>query len=46
MVGMDFFISQKKYTNAQRAKILDEQLVDPSIAHEVKALLDKYKVKY
>lgn len=46
LVGMDFFISQKKYTNVQRKKILDERLVDPSIAHEVKTMLDKHGVKY
>ena len=46
LVGMDFFISQKKYTNAQRAKILDEQLVDPTVARDVKVMLDRYKVKY
>lgn len=46
MVGMDFFISQKKYTNADRDKILDKRLVDPSIATEVKAMLDANGLKY
>jgi len=46
MVGMDFFISQKKYTQADRSKILDNNLVDPSVAVEVKAMLDKLGLKY
>jgi sulfonate transport system substrate-binding protein len=46
LVGMDFFISQKKYTNVQRSKILDEKMVDPSIAREVKEMLDKLRIKY
>lgn len=46
MVGMDFFISQKKYTQADRNKILDNKLVDPSIATEVKAMLDRLGLKY
>lgn len=32
MVGLDFFISQGTYTQAQRDKILDNHLVDPTIA--------------
>jgi len=46
MVGMDFFISQKRYTPADRDKILDNRLVDPSITLEVKAMLDKDGLKY
>lgn len=32
LVGLDFFISQGTYTAAQRDKILDNHLVDPTIA--------------
>jgi ABC-type nitrate/sulfonate/bicarbonate transport system substrate-binding protein len=46
LVGLDFFISQKKFTDAQRNKILDEKLVDPSLALDVKAMLDKQGIKY
>lgn len=46
MVGMDFFISQKKYTEADRNKILDNRLVDPTVAQDVKAMLDKLGLKY
>jgi hypothetical protein len=43
---MDFFVSQNKYTVADRNKILDGKLVDPSIALEVKDMLDKAGLKY
>lgn len=39
LVGMDFFISQEKYKAEDRNKILDERLVDPSIAQEVKTMM-------
>lgn len=46
LVGLDFFISQGKYTNEERTKFLDEQLIDPSVAVGVKDMLDKLGIKY
>lgn len=46
LVGMDFFISQKKYTDADRNRILDGRLVDPSVAADVKAMLTRSGIKY
>jgi sulfonate transport system substrate-binding protein len=46
LVGLDFFISQGKYTNEERTKFLDEQLIDPSIALGVKDMLDKLGISY
>lgn len=41
LVGLDFFISEGKYTNADREKYLDEQRIDPSVALAAKELLGK-----
>ncbi len=41
LVGMDFFISQGKYTAEQRTQMLDNQMIDPSIATEVKAMFEE-----
>lgn len=38
LVGMDFFITQNRYKPEDRNKILDAQLVDNSIAKEVKEM--------
>jgi ABC-type nitrate/sulfonate/bicarbonate transport system substrate-binding protein len=46
LVGLDFFISQQKYKPEDRVRMLDERLVDPSIAQEVKAMLDAAGLKY
>lgn len=46
LVGMDFFISQNKYTPADRNKILDNGNVDPVIALEVKKMLEEYDINY
>lgn len=46
MVGMDFFISQQKYKPEDRNKILDNNLIDPSIAQDVKKMLDEQGIKY
>jgi len=35
---LDFFIGRDKYTAADRTRILDETLVDPSIAQEAKEM--------
>lgn len=41
LVGLDFFISEGKYTNDDRTKYLDEQRIDPSVALAAKELLGK-----
>lgn len=46
LVGLDFFISQEKYKPEDRVRMLDEQMIDPSIAKEVKAMLDAAGLKY
>ena len=38
LVGMDFFISQGKYTNDQRSLILDDGLIDGSVAKAVQEM--------
>lgn len=40
---MEFYISQKKYTNDDRNKILDQNLIDPEIAREAQKLLATVK---
>ena len=46
MVGLDFFISQGNYKAEERTKFLDENLIDPSVALGVKAMLDNLKLAY
>ncbi len=46
LVGLDFFISQGIYTIEDRNRILDDGLVDPSIALGVKDMLDKLGISY
>jgi len=46
LVGMDFFVSQNKYTAADRNKILDNKLVDPTVMQDIKAMLDKLGLEY
>ena len=46
LVGMDFFVSQNKYTPEDRNKILDGRNVSPVIALEVKKMLERADVKY
>lgn len=41
LVGMDFFISQNKYTRADRDKILDKRMVDPVIALAVQKMIEQ-----
>lgn len=41
LVGLDFFISEGKYTNEDRERYLDEQRIDPSVALAAKELLGK-----
>lgn len=41
LIGLDFFISEGKYTNEDRARYLDENRIDPSVAMAVKDLLGK-----
>lgn len=41
LVGLDFFISEGKYTNEDRTRYLDEQRIDPSVALAAKELLGK-----
>ena len=41
LVGLDFFISEGKYSNEDRTRYLDDQRVDPSVAMKVKELLGK-----
>jgi hypothetical protein len=46
MIGFDFFISQGNYTVEQRTQFLDNNLIDPSVAQGVKAMLDEREIKY
>lgn len=46
LVGLDFFISQKSYKPEDRVRLLDGQMVDPSIAKDVKSMLDAAGLKY
>lgn len=46
LVGFDFFISQGKYTAEDRQNVLDKKLIDPSIALEVKTMLDDLGINY
>jgi hypothetical protein len=46
LVGLDFFISQGNYKVEERTKFLDNNLIDPSVALGVKAMLDKQGIKY
>lgn len=46
LVGLDFFISQGNYTVEERTKFLDNNLIDPSVAQGVKAMLDNLKIQY
>lgn len=41
LVGLDFFISEGKYTNEDRTRYLDDCRVDPSVAQGVAELLGK-----
>jgi ABC-type nitrate/sulfonate/bicarbonate transport system substrate-binding protein len=41
LVGLDFFISEGKYTNEDRTRFLDDQRIDPSVALAAKELLGK-----
>lgn len=41
LIGLDFFISEGKYTNEDRARYLDDQRIDPSAAIAAKELLGK-----
>lgn len=41
LVGLDFFISEGKYSNADRTRYLDDKRVDPSVAMAVKDMLRK-----
>jgi len=38
--GIDFYISQKKYSENDKKKILDGRLIDPSIAEEAKKVME------
>ncbi|MGX8710164.1 ABC transporter substrate-binding protein [Caproiciproducens sp. R1] len=40
LVTMDFFVKQGKYKAEDRVKLLDDGLIDPSIAKEAKALVE------
>lgn len=40
LVTMDFFVKQGKYKAEDRVKLLDDGLIDPSIAKEAKALME------
>jgi sulfonate transport system substrate-binding protein len=46
LIGLDFFISQGNYKVEERTKFLDENLIDPSVAQGVKAMLDELKLAY
>lgn len=46
LVGLDFFISQGNYKVEERTKFLDENLIDPTVAQGVKAMLDELKLAY
>ena len=41
LVGLDFFISEGKYTNEDRTRYLDDQRIDPSVAQAAKELFGK-----
>lgn len=41
LVGLDFFISEGKYSNEDRTRYLDDRRVDPSVALRVKEMLGK-----
>ncbi len=41
LVGLDFFISEGKYTNEDRTRYLDDQRIDPTVALAAKELLGK-----
>ena len=41
LVGLDFFITEGKYTDADRTRYLDECRIDPSVALAVKEMLGK-----
>ena len=41
LVGLDFFIAEGKYTDADRTRYLDECRIDPSVAMAVKEMLGK-----
>lgn len=41
LIGLDFFISEGKYTNEDRTRYLDDQRIDPSVALAVKEMLGK-----
>lgn len=41
LVTMDFFVQQGKYKPEDRVKLLSTGLIDPSIAKEAKAMMDK-----
>ena len=41
LVGLDFFITEGKYTNEDRTRYLDECRIDPSVAMAVKEMLGK-----
>jgi sulfonate transport system substrate-binding protein len=40
LTGMDFFISQNKYTAEDKEKILNNHLIDPAIAEEAKKVVE------
>lgn len=41
LVGLDFFISEGKYTNEDRTRYLDDQRIDPTVALKAKEMLGK-----
>lgn len=41
LIGLDFFISEGKYTNEDRTRYLDDNRIDPSVALAAKELLGK-----
>lgn len=41
LIGLDFFISEGKYTNEDRTRFLDDQRIDPSVALAAKEMLGK-----
>ena len=46
MMGVDFFITQGNYSEEDRNKFLDENLIDPVIANAVKEMLDSQGIAY
>lgn len=40
LAGMDFYVSQKKYTENDEKKILDDHRINPSIAEEAKKVME------